>query len=79
MTPHELNLNIQDFNEKQRALNEEKIVLTYLGAYWQRINKFPSLNKVLGKEPEKKKMTDEEMFKQVKRLNALFGGTEEVK
>jgi hypothetical protein len=75
MTPHELNLHIQDFNEKQKIENEEKLTLTWLGAYWTyRAKKMPSLKSLLGKEIPKKHMTDEEMLAQVKRLNASFGG-----
>jgi hypothetical protein len=77
MTPNELNLCIQAFNEDQRIQNEEKLTLAYLGAYWFRVDKLPSLNRILGKETVKKKMTDEEMFQQVMKLNAMFGGTTE--
>jgi hypothetical protein len=75
MTPHELNLCIHAFNEDQRIQNEEILTLAYLGAYWHRVEKLPSLKQVLGQEPVKKNMTDEEMLKRVKILNAMFGGT----
>ena len=75
MTPHELNLYIQDYNEKQKVLNDEKLTLTWLGAYWQRVKKMPSLKQILGNNAPKKKMTNEEMLEEVKKLNAAFGGT----
>jgi hypothetical protein len=75
MTPYELNLCISDYNEKQKVLNDEKVTLTYLGAYWQRIKKLPRLEKILGKEQPKKQMTPEEMFNVVKKLNGAFGGS----
>lgn len=74
MTPHELNLYIQDFNEKQIEKSEEKLILTYLGAAWQRAKKMPNLKQILGKELPKKKMTPKEMLAQVRKLNAQLGG-----
>lgn len=75
MTPYELNLYIRDFNEKQKLQNEEKITLTWLGAYWAfRAKKMPSLKQLLGREQPKKKMTNDEMLNEVKKLNAAFGG-----
>jgi hypothetical protein len=76
MTPYELNLFINDFAERQQQEREDKLTITYLGAYWQRVEKLSinHLKKLLNKEPIKKEMTDEEMLKVVKRLNAVFGG-----
>lgn len=51
--------------------------MTYLGAYWQRVKKMPNIKEILGKKEPKKKMTDEEMLKQVKQLNEIFGGSVE--
>lgn len=62
------------YNENKKIEQEEKIVLTYLGAYWQRVNKLPSINEVLGKNKPKKEMTPEEMLEKIKQLNAAFGG-----
>lgn len=76
MTPYELSLFIENYNEKQKYEIEEKISLVYLGAAWQRAEKMPSLDSVLKKtQPTKKKMTDEEMLNEVLKINAAFGGT----
>ena len=87
MTPHELNLHVQAFNEQQKAevekhkvLFEQSLVTAFYGAYWQRVEKlsWKSLEDVvkkLNKPAEKKQMTQEEMLNEIKRLNAAFGGT----
>jgi hypothetical protein len=74
MTPYELNLFIQDFNDKQKLMNEEKLTLTWLGAYWHRVEKLQPLKEVLGKQEVKKQMTNEQMLSAVTNLNAAFGG-----
>lgn len=86
MTPYQLKLCALDYNERKVAEHEEKITLAYMQAYWtiQWLGKKKpqSLEKILGKEKTKKEMTDEQMLEQVKKLNAIFGGTtskEEVK
>jgi SOS-response transcriptional repressor LexA len=86
MTPYELSLCIIDFNEKQKAhidkeksQLEEKLMVAYFGAYWQRVEKLSpkNLEDVLKRlnHQEKKKMTNEEILNEVKKLNAAFGGT----
>jgi hypothetical protein len=75
MTPYQLNLMAQNYNECKKEQENEKITLAYLTAKLQRIEKMPSLNKLLGKEEPKKVMTQEEMLDQVKILNEAFGGT----
>jgi hypothetical protein len=77
MTPYELNLHILDFYEKQKQEREDKLTLTYLGAYWQRVEKLSiqHLKKVLDRDKPKKEMTNQEMLNEVKKLNAAFGGT----
>lgn len=74
MTPYELSLYLSEYSEKQRLEQEEKITLAYLTAYWQRVQKMPSLKEVLGKTKPKEAMTPEQMLKQIKLLNAVFGG-----
>jgi hypothetical protein len=74
MTPYELRLHILNFNEKLKTDQEEKMVLAYLGAYWNRVKKMPSLNEILNKNQPKKTQTDEEMLKVVHSLNTMFGG-----
>jgi hypothetical protein len=75
MTPHELSIYADIYAEKAEQEREDKITLVWLGAYFQRVEKLPSLKEVLGKNDEE--MTDEEMLEQVKKLNALFGGNVE--
>ncbi|MFJ5713113.1 hypothetical protein [Neobacillus sp. NPDC093127] len=71
-----MSLFIDQHNEKIKFEVEEKITLVYLGAYWHRVEKMPSLDSILKKtQPARKKMTDEEMLNKVKQLNAAFGGT----
>jgi hypothetical protein len=78
MTPYELKLFAQVFTEKQQRENDEKLTLVWLGEYWHRIKKLPTLNEALGKKDEPKKlMTDDEMLETVKKLNAKFGGSVE--
>lgn len=78
MTPYELSLFARIYNEKQQRDNEEKLTLVWLGEYWHRVKKLPSLNEALGKKDEpKKQMTDDEMLEMVRKLNAKFGGSVE--
>lgn len=74
MTPYQLSLCINDYNERKKAEEEEKLTLVWLGAYWQRVKQMPSLNSLLGKNQEKKVMTPEQILEQVKKLNESLGG-----
>ena len=88
MTPHQLNLAAQVFNEKQNLESEkhklqfqENLVVAYYTALWQRVEKLSNenlkevLDKVNGQQDSKKKQTPDEMFEEVKKLNAALGGT----
>lgn len=75
ITPGELSIMIGVYNEKRKNDHEEKLVLTYLGAYWQRVKKMPSLKEILGKDEKKKKQSAKDMLEEIKRLNAAMGGT----
>lgn len=79
MTPHQLNIYIQEYEERKKLESEEKLILTYLGVYWNKVKRLPSLDKILGKqENEKKKnekMSPEAILEEVKRLNEAMGGT----
>lgn len=80
MTPYELNLAIEAYGEKKQAEMQEQLTYFWLGEYWHRTKKLPSLKEVirsLMKEQNKKAMTDEEMLNTVKMLNAQFGGNVE--
>lgn len=75
MTPYELNLHAKIYMKVRKEEEEQKIVLTYLGASWQRAKKMPSLKSILNKtEPKKKKMSENDIFEEIKRLNEAFGG-----
>jgi hypothetical protein len=76
MTPYELNLHVDAFGEKQQREDEEKITMIWMGEYFHRIDKFPSLNEVLGKKEEqtKKAMSPEEMLQKVMQLNSAMNG-----
>lgn len=75
MTPYQLSLHAQDYAERKKAENEEKIAIAWLGAYLQRVKKMPSLNKMFSADKPKKKMAPEEILEAIKRLNSAFGGT----
>lgn len=75
MTPYQLSLFVKDYNEQRKTESEEKLILTYLGAYWTRVKRMPNLKKLLGHEQVKKKMTPEEILAEVKALNASLGGS----
>ncbi|MGG4462605.1 hypothetical protein ABEO79_00100 [Micromonospora provocatoris] len=82
MTPYELSLYINDYNERQKVEQEDKLTLAYLTAAWQRAKKMPSIEKVINrqeeignKEQHPKEQTLKQMFNNVKMLNAMFGGT----
>ncbi len=75
MTPYELGLSIGVFNETRKQEDEDRLILTYLGAAWQRAKKMPDLKSLLSKQDDSKQMSDEQMYKKVKQLNAAFGGT----
>lgn len=76
MTPYELNCFIEVYVEKMQSEKEEKLTLVWLGEYYHRLKKLPSIQKELDSIRIKgqKEMTEEEMLQQVKMLNAMFGG-----
>ncbi len=81
MTPHELNMMIHEWSAGQRR--EERLLheSAYLGAYYHRVKKFPTHDKVFGDaktdQPKKKNQTAAEMFAEVIKLNAALGGKQE--
>lgn len=75
LTPFEFSLKVTAFGDRLKQEQEERITLTYLGAAWQRVNKLPSLKKILGNDSVKKEMTPQEMLEEIKKLNASMGGT----
>jgi hypothetical protein len=75
LTPFEFSLMVKAFSKKTKQEQEDKLVLTYLGAAWQRAKKMPSLESIIGKQASKKEMSDKDMLQVVKALNKAFGGT----
>lgn len=77
MTPHELNLCIEVYNERSIVERNERTTLFYMAAFGDRIKRPPSLDKMLVKLPTTKRMqSDDEMLAMVKRMNARLGGEE---
>jgi len=74
MTIHELNLCIYDDIEKQKASNNDRLTIAYLGAYWQRVKRMPELKKLLASEPKKSEQSPEQILAEIKRMNAAMGG-----
>lgn len=79
MTPYELNLAAEIFMEQSQEQIEKEITMVWLGEYYHRIKKLPTLKEILKDIKPKKEMTADEMLEEVKRLNALFGGSVETK
>lgn len=79
MTPYELSLCLEAYTERQEAELKERLTLVWLGEYYHRTKRLPSLKGELRKisaQPTKKKvMTDNQMLEMAKFLNAQFGGT----
>lgn len=75
-TPGEITIMIHAHNEKRKHDHDEKLLIAYLTAYWQRIKRMPSIKEVLGQhEDEKKEQTVSDMLDEIKKLNAALGGT----
>lgn len=75
ITPYELNLYIQSYNERMSLEHKERLSAAYLTAYWGRVKKMPDLKKILG-EDKPKDQSAEQMLAVVRQLNAAFGGKE---
>lgn len=75
MTPHELNLHIAAYNEREQAAFKSGVTLAYLTAGWQRAMRLPDLNEVLKEDKPKREQSVTDMLAEVKKLNALMGGT----
>lgn len=77
MTPKILNYYLSAYTKREKEKSKEKITLAYINAMWTAQwfskNKPKKLEEILKDKP-KVSMTDEEMLKQVKMLNAMFGG-----
>jgi hypothetical protein len=76
MTPYELALHAEAYQEIKEQESKEKLTLVWLGEYYHRTKKLPSLKSELKKisGEAKRAMSDDEMLEMVKRLNQQFGG-----
>lgn len=76
LTPRELGVLVSAHLEKAKRDHEERLLIAYLGAYWQRIKKMPSIKEVLKQSgtAEPKQKTPEQLLEQVKRMNEALGG-----
>lgn len=79
MTPYELSLSLEAYTESKEAQLKEDLTLVWLGEYYHRTKRLPSLKDELKKitAEVKREMSDDEMLEMVKALNAQFGGTYE--
>lgn len=75
-TPFEVGVYASAYYKRKGDEQEARISLAYNHAYWVALwnngKKPESLEKILNKTPEE--MGDEDMFKQIKVLNAAMGG-----
>lgn len=69
-------MHLEAYAENLEAKTKEKLTMVWLGEYYHRTKKLPTLQSELRKiSAEKEKvMTDQQMLETVKRLNAQFGG-----
>jgi hypothetical protein len=84
MTPYELSIYANLYNERKMQEDKDRITQAYLVAAWTSRwvweKKIPTLEKVLPKEKELKvnkpeRMTSEKMLERIKEINAQLGGT----
>lgn len=77
ITPHELNLHVQAYNERMEYEHKERLTMAYLTAGWSRAKRMPDLNKLLGfSHQANDHQTDEQLLKTIRQLNAAMGGKE---
>jgi hypothetical protein len=77
MTPKELNIRLEEYNNLKIEEMKTLITQAYYTAAFERSKKLPNLSNVLNKMTlnQKREMTSEEMLENIKRLNEAFGGT----
>ena len=71
MTPFELFVCIESFEDKEKERSKELIIQAYYTEAFARMKKLPKLKDLL---KDKKKQTDDEMLQVVKKLNSMLGG-----
>ncbi|WP_236293086.1 hypothetical protein [Paenibacillus allorhizoplanae] len=80
MTPFELRVHIEEYFEREKFMQKERITAAYMGAYFERVKKMPDIKKLFENDQQEvkpKEQTGAEMLAEVTRLNAMFGGTVE--
>lgn len=77
MTPYELNLYLEVYEEQYLAKQEERLTEIWVGEYYHRLKKLPPLKRELEslRGKEKQKMSDDEMYRIATLLNNQFKGT----
>jgi len=73
MTPHQLNMIIDEVYKTKEKEEKQLIRQAYLISRWVWAKKV-NIDEILGEKKVSKVMTDDEMLQQVKVLNAMFGG-----
>ena len=71
MTPYELTICMESYADKEKERSKELIIQAYYTEAFARMKKLPKLKDLL---KDKKKQTDDEMLKVVKKLNSMLGG-----
>lgn len=74
LTPFELTLSVEDYQEKRQEKLENDLTKCWLSAFYRRVKDLNPLQSELSKIKPKKDMTDDEMLSQVKILNSLYEG-----
>jgi hypothetical protein len=74
LTPKEFGLCVSAYNERMKREQEERMTLVYLSAYWQRVKRMPNLKELLGNGRPEREQTDEEMLREIRRINEMLGG-----
>ena len=79
LTPRELFLIVDNYNEQRQQLREDYMTQAYLTAHWQRAKRMPSLKKVLedAKPKNLEPQSDDQMFAAVKGIHAKLVREEE--
>lgn len=78
LTPFELKLTVDGVIKRMQNDYDHDVTMAYMTAYWtnqwQSKRKPDKLEKYLINKPEKRQMTDEEMYQKVQMLHKALGG-----
>jgi hypothetical protein len=64
---------VDAYQKKVKNDYDNQITIAYLTAYWHRVERMPKLKDILKQEP--KEQTPDQMLAEIKKLNALMGGS----